>query len=120
MNQVTLEGNLVRDPDVFTSKTGNKIGKIRIACTTKDSSGKEETLYIDAKLFGSVYNDITSGDLKKGNRVVVVGKLATEEWKDKEENLRKDFLIYATRVLKLEQRKRLGNVESREEGNYSF
>jgi len=45
---------------------------------------KEETLYIDVKLFGHVFNDIEYYDIDKGDRVQVDGRLVMEEFTNKE------------------------------------
>jgi single-stranded DNA-binding protein len=98
-NQLILLGNLVRDPDIIETERG-KFGKIRVACNTKRGE-VEDTLFIDVKLFGYAFNDLEYHEVGKGDRVQVIGRLATEEFTNKEGNQVSVSVVYANSLLKL-------------------
>lgn len=99
MNEVRLVGNVVKDPSVSETKNG-KMARVRIAVNHK-SQVKEETLYIDVKLFGNAFKDVEYFSLAKGDRVSVVGRLVTEEYKSKDGVDMKDNVVYAYNLLKI-------------------
>lgn len=98
-NEVRLIGNVVKEPDVFESERG-KFGKIRIASNTKRGE-TEDTLFIDVKLFGYAFKDFEYHHIEKGDRVVAYGRLAVEEYTDKEGNKRREPVVYANSVIKV-------------------
>jgi single-stranded DNA-binding protein len=81
-NEVRLVGNVVKAPKIFEKETGN-FGVVRMAVNTKRGE-REETLYIDVKLFGYTFNDLGYYDIDKGDRVQVDGRLVMEEFTNKE------------------------------------
>jgi single stranded DNA-binding protein len=101
-NEVRLIGNIVRDPDVYTSDRGS-FSKIRMAVNTKRGEN-EDTLFIDVKLFGYAHKDFENNNLSKGDRVVVYGRLSIEEFVDKEQNKRKEAVVYASSIMKIAKR----------------
>lgn len=112
-NEVRLIGNLVREPDVFTSDRGS-FSKIRIAANTRRGDN-EDTLFIDVKLFGYAYRDFENSDLTKGDRVVVYGRLAIEEFVDKDQNTRKEAVVYATNLMKIAKKSMLEESVEKEQ-----
>lgn len=109
-NEVRLIGNIVKDPTVIESEKGN-FARIRIASNTKRGE-KEDTLFIDIKLFGYAYQDLEYNNLQKGDRVVAYGRLAIEEYTDKENNKRRDPVVYANSVIKVAKRKTTETTQS--------
>lgn len=98
-NELRLIGNVVKEPDVYESEKG-KFGKIRIASNTKRGE-TEDTLFIDVKLFGYAFKDYEYHNIEKGDRVVVYGRLAVEEYTDKENNKRREPVVWANSVMKV-------------------
>jgi single-stranded DNA-binding protein len=98
-NEVRLIGNVVKEPDIFESERGN-FGKIRIACNTKRGE-TEDTLFIDVKLFGYAFNDLEYHSIEKGDKVIAHGRLAVEEFTDKNENKRREPVVYASSIMKV-------------------
>ena len=106
-NEVRLIGNVVKDPEVFESEKG-KFGKVRIACNTKRGE-TEDTLFIDVKLFGYAFNDLEYHGIEKGDKVIAYGRLAIEEYTDKNEVNRKEPAVYANSIIKIAIKQKLEN-----------
>ena len=81
--QVTILGNVGRDPEVKYSASGNAIANVAIATTRKwkDSEGerKEETEWHRVTFFGRSA-EIIGEYVKKGNPLFVTGYLKTRKW----------------------------------------
>ena len=90
-NNVTIQANLTRDPELRDSYNGNKVCSLGLACNDK-SSGKETTLFINAVVFGKMA-DVCGKYLRKGSQVIVSGKLTMDNWVDKEGNKITSFSI---------------------------
>lgn len=87
LNQVTLVGNLGVDPEIRTTNSGTQIGSLRVATvhSRKGSDGnwEDETEWHRVTIFGNTAKFF--GDYaRKGNRVLVTGRLRTRKWQDKE------------------------------------
>jgi single-strand DNA-binding protein len=74
MNQVTMTGNLTRDPEL-REFDGRSECKLRLAV----DNGPYPTTFIDVRTFDA-QAEVCTTYLRKGRRVGVVGKLALDEW----------------------------------------
>jgi single-strand DNA-binding protein len=85
-NHCTLLGNLVRDPDVRFTPQGVQVVDVSIALnhTWKDESGtkREDVTYVNI-VFWSKLADIAGKYLKKGQPVLISGRLQQDRWEDK-------------------------------------
>jgi len=83
VNKVILLGRLGKDPEVRNLENGNQVANFSIATSeySKDKSGnkKESTEWHNIVLWGKVA-EIASKYLKKGNQVLVEGKIKTRSW----------------------------------------
>lgn len=86
MNQIIIEGNLVRTPAFKETATGKKVCTMPIAVNRifKDTSGKEinEVGYYDIEAWGEKFTDILAKCGFKGRGVRVVGRLKQDRWQD--------------------------------------
>jgi len=86
-NFVTLIGNLTDDPDLRFTNAGVAICKIRLAVNRrwKDQSGndQEETSFVSANAWRDLGNNVGES-LRKGDRVIVIGRLRIRSYEDKE------------------------------------
>ncbi|WP_166987800.1 single-stranded DNA-binding protein [Canibacter zhoujuaniae] len=84
---ITVVGNLVADPELRTSQSGNPWVTFRIASTpqTRDrNTGKwvdGEALWLGCRAFGTLAENIAS-TLTKGTRVIVQGQLSQRSYTD--------------------------------------
>ena len=87
--EITVTGNLTRDPELAKTKTGELIVRLGIAATRRqfDKKTNEWTddgapLYLNTSFFGDSYEYIT-GLVGKGDQVTLSGTLVLREWESK-------------------------------------
>lgn len=86
LNRVDLVGNLGQDPEIRTFPSGGKIASLSIATSEKwtdkrSGEAKEKTEWHRVTIKNDFLADIAAG-LRKGQTVVVSGKLETRKWQD--------------------------------------
>lgn len=86
INQVTLTGNVTRDPDIRRTASGASILSFSIAVNDRrknSQTGQWESVpnYIDCVLFGSRAEGLQPY-ISKGVKVGIVGKLRWRSWED--------------------------------------
>ena len=83
LNQVTLMGNLTRDPELRQIPSGQSVCSFSLALNRsyKDQSGEwqEATDYIDITAWGPL-GERVSQYLSKGRRCLVQGRLQSRSW----------------------------------------
>lgn len=83
LNQVTLMGNLTRDPELRQTPNGQSVVSFSLALNRsyKDQSGQwqEATDYIDIVAWGPLAERV-SQYLSKGRRCLVQGRLQSRSW----------------------------------------
>ena len=83
LNKVIIAGNLTRDPELRALPSGTQVAQFGVATNRvwRDSSGgkREETEFHNIVVFGK-QADTCSQYLKKGDGVLVEGKLQTRSW----------------------------------------
>lgn len=98
LNQVTLAGNLTRDPESKFTPSGVCICNISVAVNRrwKDKNGeeKEEVYFGDAIAFGKTA-EVIAKHFRKGMPIFLQGRLKQEEWEDKNTGAKRS----ATRIL---------------------
>lgn len=87
--EITVTGNLTRDPEIAKTKTGELIVRLGIAATrrqfdkkTNDWSDDGDPLYLSTSFFGDSYEYIT-GLVSKGDQVTITGSLVLRSWESK-------------------------------------
>lgn len=82
INKVVLLGNLVRDPELRTTKSGISISTFTIALNRNmkvNGEWTEEVSFVDCIAWSELAEKI-SGNLEKGKPVSVVGRLKSSTW----------------------------------------
>jgi single-strand DNA-binding protein len=83
LNQVTLMGNLTRDPELRQTPNGQNVTSFSLALNRsyKDASGKwqEATDYIDIVCWGPLAERVDQY-LSKGRRCLVQGRVQSRSW----------------------------------------
>ncbi|HVV25483.1 MAG TPA: single-stranded DNA-binding protein [Candidatus Saccharimonadales bacterium] len=83
LNQVTLMGNLTRDPELRQTPNGQNVTNFSLALNRayKDQSGEwqEATDYIDIVCWGPLAERVAQY-LSKGRRCLVQGRLQSRSW----------------------------------------
>ena len=94
-NKVIIAGNLTRDPELRYTPSGLAIAKFGLAINrrTKDQNGeqKEEVTFVDVDAFGK-QAELIGQYVKKGNPLLVEGRLRLDTWEDKQTQQKKSRL----------------------------
>jgi single-strand DNA-binding protein len=106
LNQVTLMGNLTRDPELRQTPTGQNVTSFSLALNRsyKDSNGdwQEATDYIDIVCWGPLAERVAQY-LSKGRRCLVQGRLQSRSW-EQEGQKRSKVEVLANDVTFLDSR----------------
>ncbi len=106
LNQVTLMGNLTRDPELRQTPTGQNVTSFSLALNRsyKDASGEwqEATDYIDIVCWGPLAERVAQY-LSKGRRCLVQGRLQSRSW-EQDGNKRSKVEVLANDVTFLDGR----------------
>lgn len=118
LNQVTLMGNLTRDPELRQTPTGQNVTSFSLALNRsyKDQSGEwqEATDYIDIVAWGPLAERVAQY-LSKGRRCLVQGRLQSRSW-EQDGQKRSKVEVLANDVTFLDSR---GGGEGEGGGNFS-
>lgn len=106
LNQVTLMGNLTRDPELRQTPGGQNVTSFSLALNRsyRDSSGEwqEVTDYIDIVCWGPLAERVAQY-LSKGRRCLVQGRLQSRSW-EQEGQKRNKVEVLASDVTFLDSR----------------
>jgi single-strand DNA-binding protein len=106
LNQVTLMGNLTRDPELRQTPTGQNVTSFSLALNRsyKDASGewKEVTDYVDIVCWGPLAERVAQY-MSKGRRCLVQGRLQSRSW-EQEGQKRSKVEVLANDVTFLDSR----------------
>jgi single-strand DNA-binding protein len=98
LNKVYLIGNLTKDPELKSLPTGTKVTQFSLATNSvyKDAQGnkKETTEYHNIVIFGRQAENAAQY-LKKGQSVLIEGRIQTRSWDDKNDGSKK----YRTEII---------------------
>lgn len=75
MNSVTFVGNLTADPDLRFGASGKARASFRVA-VNEGQGDEEKTHYLNVTTFGTLAENVADS-LRRGNRVVVVGRVSS-------------------------------------------
>lgn len=78
MNQVQLLGRLTRDPEIRNTQQGKSVASFTLAI---DRFGGQETDFFDCAAWEK-QADLIAKSCKKGNRLLVNGRLQQDKWTD--------------------------------------
>lgn len=122
MNQIIIEGNVVRAPTFKETVTGKKVCTVPIAVNRlfKDNLGKDinEVGYYDIEAWGDKFSELILKFGLKGRGLRVVGRLKQDRWQDNDGKSHSKVYIVAEHVDFKPFSKKKENSSS-EEKNYS-
>lgn len=95
LNRITIQGRMVREPELRYSSSGTPIASFTIACDR--DFGDKQTDFIDVVAFKHTAEFI-SKFMAKGRMALVTGRLQIREWQDKEGHKRRSAEIVADSV----------------------
>jgi single-strand DNA-binding protein len=95
-NQVTLMGNLTKDPELKTIPSGQSVCNFSLAInrawTSKDGQQQDAVDYFDCVAWAKA-GEIIAQYAKKGSKILVSGRLQTRTWEDQNGAKRKSIDI---------------------------
>ena len=97
----TLSGNLTRDVELKSLRSGTDVARLRVATTTRRRSGEEwveKTNYLTVEVYGAQARSCAQY-LRKGSRVLVDAELDWREWTDQQENKCEAVTLRARQVV---------------------
>jgi single-strand DNA-binding protein len=86
MNHVLLYGHVGRDPEMKTTPNGTVVTTLSMATNetyTKDGTKHERTEWHNLVAFAKLAETVSKW-VRKGNRLLVSGKIQTRSWEDKQ------------------------------------
>mgnify|MGYP000232076489 CR=1 FL=1 len=96
MNNITVTGNVGRDPELKYSNAGMAILKFSVA-DTRNKGDEKITQWWNIVCFKELAENVAAS-IGKGTRVQVIGKVQREKYEDKEGNERERIEILADDV----------------------
>ncbi len=107
INQVTLTGNITRDPELRSTSSGTDILRFGIASNYWKSGGngggENVANFIDCTLFGKRASSL-SGILHKGMKVAISGSLRYSSWQTDDGQKRSKLEVNCFEVVLLQKR----------------
>ena len=101
LNQIILEGNVVRQPELRGTASGFTVCSFPIAVNRKvkaqDGQFQDEVSYFDIDTFGQLAENCSKW-APKGRGVRVVGRLKQNRWKDEEGKIHSRIKVIAEHV----------------------
>ncbi|MFA6397916.1 MAG: single-stranded DNA-binding protein [Candidatus Paceibacterota bacterium] len=98
LNKAIIIGNLVRDPELTAIASGQKVCKFSVATNRvwkdKDGNKQEITNYHNIVVWGR-QAETSAQYLKRGQQVLIEGRIETRSWDDKESGQKK----YKTEII---------------------
>lgn len=100
LNSVTVIGNLTRNAELRYTPNGSAVTRLSVAVNEqyRDRSGqdKESVHYVDIQVWRELAE--ACGELQKGDPVLVVGRLVTDNWTDNDGNKRYQDRVEGSRI----------------------
>ena len=90
-NTITLVGNITDDPELRFTPSGAAVANFTVAVNRRFKNGDKWEDKLDGFFRCSCWRDMAENaaeSLRKGTRVVVVGRLSQRSWEDQEGNKR--------------------------------
>lgn len=96
-NNVTIVGNLTRDPELRFTAGGMAVASFGLAWNRRKQDGEDETSFFDVTCFRQLAENVGES-LVKGSRVVVSGHVSQRSWENQEGERRSKVEIIADDV----------------------
>lgn len=89
LNVITIQGRIVRDPEMRRTGSGIQVGNFTVAVDRdfKGQDGNKETDFIDCVAWRGTA-EVLSKYFRKGSMATVTGRMQSRKWTDKDGNKR--------------------------------
>ena len=123
VNQVTLLGNLTRDPELRELTSGSKVCNFSLALNRsyKDQDGewKSTADYVDLVAWASTA-EVASKYLKKGSKCLIQGRIQTKQWEQDGVKRSKTEVLVNDLILMDDKNKTVEGEESIDPNNVPY
>ncbi|MDR2360054.1 MAG: single-stranded DNA-binding protein [Oscillospiraceae bacterium] len=100
LNQIIVMGRLTRDPELRATQNGIPVASFTVACDRDfvgRDNGQRETDFIDCVSWRG-QAEFVSKNFRKGDMIIVTGRLQIRDWTDKEGGKRRQAEIVAENI----------------------
>ena len=98
LNNICIMGRLTHDPELRRTASATPVCSFTIACSRNVKSGDEKkTDFLDCVSWRGVAEFVT-GHFKKGDAIIISGRLQSRDYEDKNGNKRKAVEIVAYEI----------------------
>ena len=106
LNNCTIQGRLTRDPELRYTASNTPVASFTLAVdrSRKNANGEYDTDFIDCAAFGKTAEFVKNW-FSKGMMAIVVGRIQSRNWEDRNGNKRTSVEINANEVLFGESKK---------------
>ena len=94
MIRVELDGNVGKQPELKTTKSGEQMCRFSVASTKKVEGREPVTSWVNVLCFDEMAN-LVAEKVGQGDRVIVTGRLEVEKYQDKDGNERTSVTVMA-------------------------
>ena len=95
INHLSFQGRFVEDPHFGQTNGGTDFANFRLAWSEKYKD-KETKCFLECKAFGGTATFMQNYMNKKGQEIIVEGKLNTEEWENNGQKRSKIVLVVSS------------------------
>lgn len=100
--QVTIVGNATRDPELRFTPAGDAVANLSIAINNQKQNAQKEWIdgpptFIEVTCWRGLAEHVAE-TVSKGHRLILIGRLETESWEDKQGNERTTLRLQAVDV----------------------
>lgn len=100
LNQISIQGRLVRDPELRRTNSGKAVTSFTLACDRdfkNQQTGEKEVDFIECVAWGGTAETVDKY-FRKGNMAVATGRLQLRDWTDKNGQKRRTAEILVNSV----------------------
>ena len=94
MIRVELDGNVGKQPELKTTKSGEQMCRFSVASTKKQEGREPVTSWVSVLCFKEMAA-LVAEKVQQGDRVIVTGRLEVEKYNDKDGNERTAVTVMA-------------------------
>ena len=118
MNKVLLTGRITKDPEIrYTSNgTANLLFTLAVDSTQRDATGNRQAFFISCVAWGQ-QADFMSRYVKKGNMLVVEGRIQTGQFQGQDGQVRYTTDVVVERIENLSPREANQNQQPQQQQN---
>jgi single-strand DNA-binding protein len=98
MNQFTIIGTMVKDPEIKSTPTGMKVAEYSVAVSDgKDKQGNQKTNFFNCVAYDKTAT-VLENYVKKGHKICIMGKMEHQTYKNKEGKTQSSYKVITNQI----------------------